>query len=283
MQLTARCHRARLNRPEEVGLVPLAHYSARFGEWGQGQPLVLVPGLAGGLGLVGPIAVSLAERFHVHAYELRGEDDCFSVRTHFGWRELIEDLKELLDHLGLERPILCGVSFGGVLALQFAAAYPHRLGGLIIQGADVRFQRSLIRQVAGHVLTGYPLPSNSAFINQFFNLLIGGRPQNRMLPEFVAAQCWQTDQGVIAHRFRLVERLNLTESLEAIRVPALLVNGDRDVLVSESGVQQLRRSLRQAEFVSMTGAGHLAFVTHPQELAARVFDFAGRHRMMSDC
>ena len=53
----------------------------------------------------------------------------------FALRDLVDDLREFLDWLCLESPALLGVSFGGVLALEFAARYPGRLQALAVQGA----------------------------------------------------------------------------------------------------------------------------------------------------
>src|SRR5207237_230276 len=187
------------------GYAHLKHYTAQFCEWGQGQPLVLVPGLAGGFELLGPLARLLAQRFRVIAYQLRGEDDCFALRRGFGMQDLVADLAEFLDWHGLENPVLFGVSFGGVLALELATRFPHRLEALIVQGAGARFHRGLLQRVAGWILNGYPLPHDNPFVNQFFNLLFGSRQRSDPLFRFVTRQCWQTDQSVMAHRFRLGE------------------------------------------------------------------------------
>src|SRR5262245_48643291 len=60
-----------------LGYAHLENYTAEYCEWGDGPPVVLVPGLAGGFELLGPLARLLARDFRVIAYQLRGEDDCF--------------------------------------------------------------------------------------------------------------------------------------------------------------------------------------------------------------
>src|SRR6202007_2492902 len=101
----------------------LKSYSPEYREWGDGRPLVLVPGLAGGFELLGPLARLLAEHFRVISYQLRGEGDCFALRRRFGLQDLVSDLAEFLDWHCLERPAVLGVSFGGVLAVEFAARF----------------------------------------------------------------------------------------------------------------------------------------------------------------
>jgi len=51
--------------------------------------------------------------------------------------------------------------FGGVLALEYAARYGHRLDRLIVQGAGARFEHTLLQAVAGTVLNRFPLPADN--------------------------------------------------------------------------------------------------------------------------
>lgn len=255
------------------GYAHLKHYTVAYREWGDGPPLVLVPGLAGGFELLGPMARLLSEHFRVISYQLRGEDDCFALRQRFGLQDLVSDLAELLDWLYLENPAILGVSFGGVLALEFAARFPNRLRGLVVQGAGARFERGLLQRLAGAVLSRYPLPTNNPFINQFFNLLFGSRQKPGPLFQFVTRQCWQTDQSVMAHRFHLIESFDMKQRLERIRVPALFLAGDRDLLVSPRSLQDLCAGVPHAKKVSLPGCGHLAFVTQPEHVAREVTNF----------
>jgi pimeloyl-ACP methyl ester carboxylesterase len=251
----------------------LKNYTVEYREWGEGPPLILVPGLAGGFELLGPMARLLADRFKVISYQLRGEDDCFALRRRFGLEDLVNDLGEFLDWHCLEKPAVMGVSFGGVLALEFAARFPHRLSSLVVQGAGCRFERGLLQRVASVVLSRFPLPSDNPFVNQFFNLLFGGRQKQGPLFQFVTRQCWQTDQGIMAHRFHLVEQFDVSQRLEQIRVPTLILVGDRDLLVSERNLGLLCRGLSKANLVRLKRCGHLAFVTHAARVADEVKKF----------
>jgi pimeloyl-ACP methyl ester carboxylesterase len=255
------------------GCAHLKHYTVDYCEWGDGPPLVLVPGLAGGYGLLGPVARLLARHYRVISYKLRGEDDCFALRRRFDLTDLVNDLAEFLDWHYLESPILFGVSFGGTLALDFAARYPHRLQNLILSGVGAKFERTLIQRVAGLVLSRFPLPTDSPFVNQFFNLLFGGKQHNKLLFQFVTRQCWRTDQSVMAHRFRLVESFNMEGRLHRITVPTLILSGDKDLLVSPTGLATLCDGIPDVRLVRLREAGHLGFVTQPERVAREVRQF----------
>lgn len=261
------------------GCAQLQHYTVAYREWGDGPPLVLVPGLAGGFELLGPVARLLAEHFRVISYQLRGEDDCFALRRRFGVSDLVDDLAEFIDWHCLECPAIFGVSFGGVLALEFAARFPSRLRSLAVQGVGARFERGLLQRVAGAVLSRYPLPANNPFVNQFFNLLFGCPQKSASLFHFVTQQCWQTDQSVMAHRFHMAENFDLEDRLDRIRVPSLVMVGDRDLLVSDDNLRDLCRGISKAELVRLPGCGHLAFVTEPARVASEVRRFMQHHRI----
>jgi pimeloyl-ACP methyl ester carboxylesterase len=253
--------------------VHLGKYTAELHESGTGSPIVLIPGLAGGFDLLGPMARSLAAGHHVYTYQLRGENDCFVLRHPFDLDDLVEDLAELIDSLKLEKPTIMGLSFGGIIALKFAIRYPYRLDRLIVQGVGARYEHGLIQQIASTVLSRFPLPADSPFVNQFFNLLFGGKQKHDSLFDFVTRQCWQTDQSVMAHRFRLVEELDIEDQLRHIKAPTLVLSGDRDVLVSAGSLAPLGNNIPDVRVVRLPSCGHLAFVTKPDLIVKQVEQF----------
>lgn len=237
---------------------------------GRGEPLVLLPGLSGGWRLVMPLARRLARRNAVHIVGLTGDD----TPTPRGGGMSVADeamaLIEVLDRLGMERPSLVGVSFGGAVALEMAAEAPGRIGSLCLYGAEARFGKVWAATLARRVLERFPVPSDSPFINQFFNLLHGGKPAPGPLPEFVVRRCWETDQSVMADRLRALESFDASDRLWRIDAPTLVVAGTRDVAVPADRQKALARKIGPGRFAAIEGAGHLGFLSHRREVAGRI-------------
>ena len=104
---------------------------------GFGAPLILIHGLAANRAFwYAPIARRLAHRFQVIMYDLRGHG--FSDMSPSGYRplDMVADLKALMDNLDVDRAHIVGHSYGGAVALSFAAAHPQRT--LTVCVADAR-------------------------------------------------------------------------------------------------------------------------------------------------
>ena len=239
-------------------------------ELGRGEPIVLVPGLAGGWKLLAPLARILAKRNRVILYGFRDELDPLSSRPARQIGDHARDLSGLIGELGLERPTIFGVSFGGAVALEFAVDEPHRVGRLVLSGVEARFRATLASTIARRVLERFPLPGDNPFVNQFFNLFHGGKPGPGPMPRFIVERCWETDQGVMARRLAMLEGFDVGDRLWRLDAPTLVVAGTRDVVVPLARQKALAGSIAGARFESIEDAGHVGFLTHSADVARHV-------------
>jgi len=251
----------------------------RGGEWvdvvqmGRGEPLVLVPGLAGGWKLLAPLAALLSRHYEVTIPGLRGDRFPLGSALASDMSEHAHDLAAMIDLLRLERPTLFGVSFGGAIALELAVAQPRKIGALILQGVEARFRTTLGATIARRVLERFPLPSDNGFLNQFFNLLHGGKPAPGPLSDFVVERCWETDQGVMARRIGLLESFDVSDRLWQVEAPTLVLAGTRDVIVPPSRQRALASAIPGARYATLEGAGHIGFLSHRAEVARHARSF----------
>jgi pimeloyl-ACP methyl ester carboxylesterase len=250
----------------------LKHYSANFAEWGSGPPILMCPGLAGGIDLLEPIARRLARTHHVIVLESRGERDAFALRRRFSIDDLADDVVEFANWRGLERPALVGISFGAVVGLIAAARSPGLFSAVAVQGAGARFEFGLIQRVAHLVLDSYPLPDDCPFLNQFFGVLFGAKVDRQQL-SFAARCCWQTDQCVMAHRLKMLRQISLDRALPHVICPTLVISGTRDSIVSAANARSLVDRLPDCHHARIPSAGHLAPVSHPRETAESITRF----------
>ena len=112
---------------------------------GTGAPLVLIPGIQGRWEYMRPAIDELAASFRVVTFPLcgeRGSRSRFDVTR--GLDNFVDQIDAVLDDRGLARAIICGVSFGGLIALRFAAHRRDRTSTLVLvstPGPSFRLQR----------------------------------------------------------------------------------------------------------------------------------------------
>jgi 3-oxoadipate enol-lactonase len=116
--------------------MPLAQVnqtSCYYEEHGTGRPLVFIHGLGLTHAMWVPQVETFSRTHRVITLDVRGAGHSGKL---MGWHRIVErqtaDLVALLDRLGIEQAVLCGVSYGGVFVQRFVLDYPERCAGLIV-------------------------------------------------------------------------------------------------------------------------------------------------------
>ena len=249
--------------------------SLEYLDVGSGEPLVLLPGLAGGTDLLAPLIRQLAQRHRVYALQSRGESWCF-CQQQFTLDDLVADVGAAIAALGLERPGLLGVSFGGAVALEFASRRPQAVSYVAVQGAGLRYRPGIVGDVARAVLGRLPLTEDNPFVANLFRVLAGSDRRDRRLLRFAIDRCWRTDQSVMARRLELLDGFDLTDRLHRLTAPTLVLAGDQDVMVPQAEARLLADRVPDGVFEALPGGGHLACLTHADAMVRELAAF-GRH------
>lgn len=129
----AQNHRARM--------VDLGGRATEIVEWGTNGPyIVMIHGANMTPHMFDTFAPRFASRYHIVAYARRGHGKATPPATPFGLDDLVEDLRIVMDSIGIARAILMAHSFGGHEITRFAALHPRRVDGLVY--LDAQFEMS---------------------------------------------------------------------------------------------------------------------------------------------
>lgn len=250
---------------------------------GSGPPLVLVPGMQGRWEWMTPTVAALADRFRVAAYSLCGEPGAPPLQPSFEGD--LARLDDVCRALGPEPVVLVGVSFGGRIAVRYAAQHPRRVRALVLAsapGPDFALPPRQARWLAR------PLLSFPAFV-----LTAPGRarpelrnvfPQWRDRVRFGAGMLWQVarapmSSGRAALRIRLALSDDVAAAARQVQAPTLLVTGEDelDQLVPPASTRRYRDCIARTELVRLEGTGHMGVVTRAPAFASLVGRFVEAH------
>jgi len=231
---------------------------------GSGTPLVFSHGFLMDGDMFEHQAKALAGRNRVITWDQQGHGRTVAPSESFSYWDSAEDLAGLLDHLGVDRAVVGGMSQGGFVSLRFALRYPDRTAGLVLidtqagtEDPDKALQYDLMHEV--WVGSG----PNDQLLAMVSAIIIGNqRPESA---EWIAK--WKAmDPASLTPIYRaLMGRDDITDRLGEITAPALVIHGTDDVAIDMSLAERLCAGLSGcAGVVRIEGAGHSSNVTHPE-------------------
>ena len=237
---------------------------------GEGPVLVLAHGGGGSHLSWWQNVPVLARRFRCVTFDHRGFGASRDVTDGPGPNAFVEDLRQLLDHLGIQRAALAGQSTGGWTVLGFAAAYPDRVSALTLcdthAGMDdpevVREQaklRDLNKGGLANILT-------RAYAADF--------PTRDPVRCFLYQQISGLNTHVPANLLPMLLKLkNRFEPIVDWRIPTMLLVGAEDSIVPPPVMEMMAHRIPQARFVKVPGAGHSVYFERPDDFNRIVTDF----------
>jgi len=181
----------------------------------------------------------------------------------------------LLDHLGVERAHVIGHSMGGVIAERFCARHLDRAVSLVLSGTHwgnaapegaplaAKYARRLQEleempaEEYGKVRAGKMLPSSTQ--PEVFDLLAGVASEMRR-------------EGLL-NGGQMVEKTDNRPFLPTLKLPVLIITGDRDPVVKPQRSEAMMEFLPSARAVSLTGVGHAAYLEAPDVFNQTVREF----------
>jgi pimeloyl-ACP methyl ester carboxylesterase len=251
-------------------------------EKGSGAPIVLIPGIQGRWEYLRPAIEALARSFHVLTFPLCGERTCgLGFDPRLGLDNYVAQIVATLDARRIDRATICGVSFGGLAALRFAAAHPERAAALVLVSTPgPRWHLRKRHQIYARMpwLFGPLFLAESPFRLRREIAAALPRPGDRFrfvrqqLQTLVTAPLSLSRMG---ERARLISTIDLVDECRRVRTPTLVVTGepDFDHVVPVRGGAQYARLIPGARSVTLERTGHLGLITRPREFARLVEEF----------
>jgi len=238
-----------------------------------GPYLVLLHEIGGTLETWSQVAPAFERRFRVLRYDQRGAgqssriEGAFSIDTH------IDDLRDLLNHLGVREAChIAGVAIGAALAVRFAVRNPERVRSLVLAcpapGVDVNRIGYLEQRAAAVERDGMAAVAEASLANSY-------PPEVRRDPaafEAYRARFLANDPNSYAAINRAFAQFDTMPDLAEIACPALVLAGTHDRLRPPAFVRGVAERIRSARYDEID-SGHVMPMQAPEALAAAMAAF----------
>lgn len=210
------------------------------------------------------VIVRLAGEYAILAYDKRGHGLSDVGPTPYTIEDHAADLAALLDHIGARQAIVCGLSVGGQVALALYAARPKLVRALILSdtAAKIGSADSWHARIKTVKATGIEAIADGVLEGWF-------TPAFRDGPEFAGYRNMlirQPVEGYVATCAAL-GRSDFTEVAKRIAVPTICIAGEMDRTASPAIMADFARTIPEARFEVIKGAGHIPCVEQPAVFA----------------
>ncbi|WP_267639793.1 alpha/beta fold hydrolase [Haloarchaeobius amylolyticus] len=253
---------------------------------GDGPAIVFVHGSIVDSGMWADQVAALRGDFTTVVYDVRGHGRTGgSSRDRYDVALYASDLHELVTALGLERPIVCGHSMGGLVAQAYAVRYPDRLSGLVLVDtfAPTIHTRSewFLRRVAMNAFVPLVRVLGIERLERL-NVWVSERVSTGASGDYEAVERLREDGPTITtpEFTKVIRSMSRAHEypldLETVTVPTLVIYGEQELGFVKRHAKEFAETLADCEVDVVPGAGHASNLDDPEYFTAAVREFAAR-------
>ena len=248
-----------------------------------GTPLVLAYGIGGNADMWDVNREALAARHRLVLWEPRGHarSDSPDDPAKYSFQRWALDLKAVLDHLKIRKAHVGGLSLGAGIATRFALRFPARVSSLVITnsssaaGLPLSVENLVMRARSIEITLTKGMDAMAEYAmaaNPNLSERLAIDPSAR--EEFYAEYRALSPIGYANSLRALLAMDHITDQLRHLRMPVLLIGGDRDP--SLAPMQVMHRKVRGSKLVVLSPASHFGNRDQPEAWNRTVLDFLAR-------
>ena len=240
---------------------------------GNGRPLVFIHGLSDSLLYWEFLASYLKSDYQIIRMDLRGHGESYLGNDEVNIDLYVDDLKNLLDDINLDKVDLIGFSLGGAVALDFSLKYPENVSSLVLMSSFSKSDEYLT-----NIFTQFKDALKNSF-EDFYDLILpmvlcpevidDNREALDQIREF-ASKTANTDAYIKA--VDACMEFDVDDSLSKIEVPTLVMSGKYDEISLLTSQRQLQKKIKNSELIVFDNVKHNLLVGKNNERVLEVLE-----------
>lgn len=247
---------------------------------GQGDPVLLLNGIMMSTKSWEPFKDALSKHFSFIRVDFLDQGQSDSFETNYTQAVQVELVKSLLDHLNLSKVHLVGISYGGEIALQFAAKYPKLVDRLIVYNSVAYTTYTL--QETGHIWNDFAKRRDTLSYYEATIPVIYSKDFNDKNNVWMANRKALLTKGAFSDPVFLDRMIRLTNSAEnydirsalnKITMPVMIVGAEADYLTPLVHQRILTNNLPNARLVILPNVGHASMYEVPEVFTTILIGF----------
>lgn len=241
---------------------------------GKGPWITMSHSLACDLTMWDPQVAALAEHYTVLRYDTRGHGRSDAPAIDYTLDQLADDVKGLLDALGVTQTHWAGLSMGGMIGETLALRHPGVLRSLILADTTSRYAPEAAKTWEDRVqvaMTQGMEPLVQPTLGRWFTDPYRTAHPDRMAA--IADVIRTTPPQGYAGCCRAISKIDVTEQLRKLKMPALILVGEQDVGTPPAMAKVIQDALAGSELVVIPQAAHISNIEQAERFTAETLRF----------
>jgi pimeloyl-ACP methyl ester carboxylesterase len=240
-----------------------------------GLPILLIHGHPFDRTLWAPQVTALtAAGYRVVTPDLRGYGRSSVTPGKVLLADFADDLAALLDHLGIERAVVGGVSMGGQITMEFQLRHPERVRALVLSDTSAPAETAEGQAFRNRLADRLLAEGMDGYAHEVIDKMLAAYNVTAM-PD-VAARVLKTmcaTEGAAAALRGRAERPDYRDALASVEAPVLILVGADDVYTPVPEAEAIQRLVPHSTLVVIERAGHLPGAEQPERFNAALLRF----------
>jgi pimeloyl-ACP methyl ester carboxylesterase len=249
---------------------------------GQGEALVLVPGLGAGHTAWFRQLHAFKKHYQVITFDPRSIGRSDRPKQLYGFKALADDVVGLMDHLAIKRAHILGQSLGGLVAQEVAIDYPDRVLKLVlvsstVAGGDTNPTNPALMEALGYAEGTTEIDFSKVDTRKTMNAVIGmsfnKRPYRKAM-QFLSRFFVKPEMfDGLSDQLRAISGHNTVDRLQLIKAQTLVITGAEDRIVSPHSSEVLADKIPNAKLIMVKDGSHGFNVEMTSRFNREVLDF----------
>ncbi len=216
------------------------------------------------------------KNFYCITYDIRGLGGSAPADFQFTMEDLVDDLNYVISQSGVQQPFLCALSMGGYIALRAVERNENNFRGLILCDTKSEADDNAGKLKRAAAIKKINSEGIQKFTEGFITPLFAPESIERLGEEFIKilGRAMNSDPaGVKGCILAMASRTDTTSFLPEIKIPVLVIGGEKDILIPPDQTEKLARSIKNSVLHLIKNAGHMAPFEQPEMVNEKILDY----------
>jgi pimeloyl-ACP methyl ester carboxylesterase len=248
----------------------IVHYEV----YGKGRPVILLHGWLGSWGLWQETMAYMGRYYRTYALDFWGFGESGKKRNSYDVQDFVSLVDQFMEQLGISQAPLVGHSMGGTVSLSVAIQYPHRARKVVVVGSPiVGSSLNFLLKMFGRKSVAYVVYNNMWGFQLFYHLLAPLYSKDKRWPEMMDRDISKMTLESFLYSIASLRKTDLRPRLNEVKIPAMGMYGDRDVVVHPGQWKDMLAGIPHARIERYHDAGHFIMLDEPQKFSEKLKNF----------